>query len=96
MRMFRDLHKVAKEAVTDSKLAELLDRLDERARTSFDAGPLSDRNQRPADARQPLAAGVHRRRPRRAILGLPLLLSPVLLGNRRLPAPKPLVKLTPP
>ncbi|MFH0899237.1 MAG: site-specific integrase [Pseudomonadota bacterium] len=39
LRMFRDLHKTAKEAVTDGKVGEFLDALDERAHTDFDAGP---------------------------------------------------------
>jgi len=37
--MYRDLHKLAKEAVSDGKVAEFLDSLDQRARTSFDPGP---------------------------------------------------------
>lgn len=39
LRMFRDLHGLAKEAVADGRVAEFLDSLDERARTTFDAGP---------------------------------------------------------
>jgi len=39
MRMYRDLHGLAKDAIADGRVAEFLDGLDERARTSFDAGP---------------------------------------------------------
>jgi hypothetical protein len=38
LRMYRDLHALAKEAVADGRLSEFLESLDER-RTSFDAGP---------------------------------------------------------
>jgi integrase len=39
LRMYQDLHAVAKAAVADGGVAEFLDSLDERARTTFDPGP---------------------------------------------------------
>ena len=39
LRMYRDLHRLAKEAIADDHVAEFLDSLDQRARTSYDAGP---------------------------------------------------------
>jgi len=38
LRMYRDLHRPAKQAIADDHVAEFLDSLDQRARTSYDAG----------------------------------------------------------
>lgn len=39
MRMYRDLHGLAKGAIADGRVAEFLDGLDGRARATFDPGP---------------------------------------------------------